>query len=260
MNGTYLNIVLEISADDLESFPLGKALILSTLFPNEAKVSTMSFKIKRTVENKDIVPSKQLMEFHCGFRRFPCKPIFSSETNPGANTEKYKYNRFLHPDNPSVATIYGPIIFAPCKILCFTEKSMKSGTADSIVATGSVMPPNPLKCILKRIVLTGYPLRIHKKKATIRYMFFNPTDIKYFKPVELQTKGGLRGHIKQALGTHGLMKCTFNDYLKHHDVIIMPLFRRVFPVWYPRTWDAKAVIEEKHKTFDAEEEKDTMTD
>jgi pre-rRNA-processing protein TSR1 len=179
-------LVLEVSpTDKVENFPVGKALILSTLFPNEAKVSTMSFKIKRTVENKDIVPSKQLMEFHCGFRRFECKPIFSSETNPGAATEKYKFNRFLHPDQPSIATIYSPIIFAPCKILCFTESSMKSGKADSIVAVGQVLAPNPLKCILKRIVLTGYPLRVHKKKATIRYMFFNPTDIKYFKPVQL---------------------------------------------------------------------------
>jgi len=185
LHGTYLNVVLEITSEDLESFPLGKALILSTLFPNEAKVSTMSFKIMRTIENKDVVPSKQLMEFHCGFRRFPCKPIFSAETNPGAATEKYKFKRFLHADDTTIATIYAPIIFAPCKVLCFTQKSMRSGLASSIVATGTVLPPNPLKVILKRIVLTGYPLRVHKKKATIRYMFFNPTDIKYFKPVEL---------------------------------------------------------------------------
>lgn len=58
----------------------------------------MSFKIKRTIENKDVVPSKQLMEFHCGFRRFACKPIFALETNPGSLTEKYKFNRFLHAD------------------------------------------------------------------------------------------------------------------------------------------------------------------
>lgn len=166
---------------------MGKALVLSTLFPTEMKLSTMSFKIRRTIENKEVVPSKQLMEFHCGFRRFPCKPIFAAETNPGANTEKWKFNRFLHTDTdvPSIATIYAPIAFAPSKVMCFTEASLKSGDCSTIVATGVAMPPNPLKCILKRIVLTGYPLRVHKKKATIRYMFFNPTDIKYFKPVEL---------------------------------------------------------------------------
>lgn len=120
LNGTYLTIVLEIDSTDVDLLPLGKALVLSTLFPNEAKLSTMSFKIKRTVENKDIVPSKTLMEFHCGFRRFPCRPIFSSETNPGASTEKYKFNRFLHLQDQAIATIYSPIIFAPCKVLCFT--------------------------------------------------------------------------------------------------------------------------------------------
>lgn len=117
-------------------FTVGKAIILSTLFQNETKLSTMSFKVKRTVENKDVVPSKELMELHCGFRRFACKPIFSSETNPGSATEKYKYNRFLHVDQPTIATIYCPIIFAPCKVLLFSEKSIKSQTCDNIVATG----------------------------------------------------------------------------------------------------------------------------
>jgi pre-rRNA-processing protein TSR1 len=93
-------------------------------------------------------------------------------------------------------------------------------------------------------------------------MFFNPSDIRYFKPVELQTKAGLRGHIKQALGTHGLMKCTFNDYIKHSDVVIMPLYRRIFPVWFPRSWDPHAPLELGNKTeqFDAEEDKNTMAD
>jgi pre-rRNA-processing protein TSR1 len=57
----------------------------------------------------------------------------------------------------------------------------------NIVATGIAMNPDPLKIILKRIILTGYPLKCHKKRATVRYMFFNPEDIKYFRPVELYT-------------------------------------------------------------------------
>lgn len=93
---------------------------------------------------------------------------------------------------PAVATAICPIIFSPCKVLCFTEKSLQSGSVDITVATGVVMPPNPLKVILKRIILTGYPLKCHKKKAVVRYMFFEPKDIKYFKPVELYTKNGLK--------------------------------------------------------------------
>jgi pre-rRNA-processing protein TSR1 len=56
-----------------------------------------------------------------------------------------------------------------------------------IVASGVTMAPDPLKVILKRIILTGYPLKCHKKKCVVRWMFIDPKDIKYFKPVELYT-------------------------------------------------------------------------
>lgn len=88
-------------------------------------------------------------------------------------------------------------------------------------------------------------------------MFFNPKDVKYFKPVELYTKFGLRGHIKSSLGTHGLMKCVFNDHIKQADTICMPLYRRVYPVWYEKTWNINAQEQVKAKDFkfdkDAEE-------
>jgi len=143
--------------------------------------------------------------------------------------------RFLRKDITVVATAYCPIIYQPCKIISFTKRD--GPVAMDIVASGMVLPPDPLKIILKRVILTGYPLRCHKKKATIRYMFFDPKDIKYFKPVELYTQAGLRGHIKSSLGTHGLMKCHFNDFLKHSDTVCMPLYRRVYPKWYEKTWN-----------------------
>ena len=152
----------------------------------------MHFKLNRTTENKEPLPSKMKMEFHCGFRRMTLQPIFSAETNPGSATEKLKFLRFMRDDMPAVATAICPIVFAPCKVICFTENSIKSESVDIVAATGSVMPPNPLKVILKRIILTGYPLKCHKKKCVARYMFFEPKDIKYFKPVEIYTKNGLK--------------------------------------------------------------------
>ena len=44
----------------------------------------------------------------------------------------------------------------------------------------------------------------------------------------------------------------------------MPLFRRVFPVWYPRTWDQNASLDTEKDNYDADEEnkeaEDVMTD
>lgn len=194
LNGTYVTIVLEIPKDSGDSslFTLSQQVTLSTLFPHETKLSTMHFKLNRTTENKEPIPSKTRMEFHCGFRRMTLQPILSAETNPGSSTEKLKFLRFMRDDMPAVATAICPIVFAPCKVLVFTENSIKSNSVDIVAATGTVMPPNPLKVILKRIILTGYPLKCHKKKCVARYMFFEPKDIKYFKPVEVYTKNGLK--------------------------------------------------------------------
>lgn len=260
LGGTYVNIVLEVpkSVDAATAFKLNQSIIASTLFPHECKLSVMHFKLKRTLENKDSVPSKTLMEFHAGFRRVQLKPSFSLETNPGAATEKYKYSRFLRDDCTLVASAICPIIFAPCKVIAFTEKSINDPTPSAIVATGVVMPPNPMRIILKRIILTGYPLRCHKKKGVIRYMFFEPKDIKWFKPVEVYTKNGLRGHIKSSLGMHGLMKCVFNDFLKQNDVVCMPLYKRIFPEWHEKAWNPEAIeqIKPKKEVFDKDMEVD----
>jgi hypothetical protein len=39
---------------------------------------------------------------------------------------------------------------------------------------GTFMNPDTTRIIAKRVILTGHPFKVHKKTATIRYMFFNP--------------------------------------------------------------------------------------
>lgn len=60
-------------------------------------------------------------------------------------------------------------------------------------------------------------------------MFWNADDVKYFKPIELVTKNGLKGHIKEPIGTHGRMKCIFNEHIKNSDIVCLNLYKRVFP-------------------------------
>ncbi len=43
-----------------------------------------------------------------------------------------------------------------------------------LVAAGSLFSVDPDRVVLKKIVLTGVPYKIHKKGAVIKHMFYHP--------------------------------------------------------------------------------------
>jgi len=141
----------------------------------------------------------------------------------------HKFERYLRHGDTSVATIYGPIVFGkqPCTLLRETEDP----ESPELVASGSFMNPDAQRIVAKRIILTGHPFKVHKKTATVRYMFFNSEDIRYYAPVQLHTKHGRTGHIRESLGTHGYFKAHFDGPITQMDTICMSLYKRMYPRW-----------------------------
>jgi len=181
--------------------------------------------IRKHATCESTIKAKERLLFQVGFRRFYACPIFSQHTNG----DKHKYERFLPSGNVSVvASVFAPAIFPPAPVLVFRELS---DGESQLVAVGSVLSANPDRIVVKRIVLSGHPCRIRKRAAVVRYMFFNRDDITWFKPLELRTKYGRRGHISEPLGTHGHMKCVFNAPVNSQDTVLMNLYKRVFPKW-----------------------------
>jgi len=223
--GCYVTIhIADVPIAFMEHYSPGMPVVMFGLLPHEQRMSVVHFIIKRTANNNEPIKSKERMIFHVGYRRFAACPIYSQHTN----ADKHKYERFLRNECTVIATVYAPIIFPVASVLMFKEQD--SGQHE-LIATGSVLSVNPDRIITKRIVLSGHPLKINTRSAVIRYMFFNREDIHWFKPVELRTKYGRRGHIKEPLGTHGHMKVVFDKPLKSMDTVLMQLYKRVFPKW-----------------------------
>ena len=52
--------------------------------------------------------------------------------------------------------------------------------APQLVAMGTFLNPDTTRIVAKRVVLTGHPFKVHKKTATVRYMFFNSGSLPFF--------------------------------------------------------------------------------
>jgi len=114
----------------------------------------------------------------------------------------------------------------PCPLLVF--KRLENGRL-ILVATGSLGSVDPDRIILKKVILTGLPIRVRKRFGVVKHLFYDPQDVRWFKPAELVTKFGLRGHIREPVGTHGLLKAIFSGPITQNDTVMLILYKRVFP-------------------------------
>ena len=236
-------VTIHISNVPKEVMEHQDVLVVFGLLPHEHKMSVMHYVIKKHQSFTEPIKAKERLIFHTGYRKFYNQPIFSQHTTG----TKFKSERFLPKEGVCVATVFAPVMFPPAPVLVFTEDYR-------LVATGTVYKCDPDRVVVKKIMLSGHPYKINKKSVVARYMFFNREDIMWFKPVEVHTKYGRHGHIREPLGTHGHMKCIFDGQIKAQDTICMSLYKRVFPKWCydPLVGESGAIV--GHTLDDNEED------
>lgn len=201
------------------------------LLQHETKMSLLNFTVNKSSSYTEPVANKDELVFFTGIRTFRSCPIIS---DCAPNVDKHKNERFMTTGDRCTFSVYALISHPPIPLLCFKEESSEDKMGEGstkLVATGLLNSVDPDRIVLKRIVLTGYPYKVHKSRAYVRYMFHNPEDIKWFSPLELWTKYGRRGKIKEPVGTHGTMKCMFDGVVQQRDTICLSLYKRVFPKW-----------------------------
>ena len=141
----------------INNFPIGNMnpdlpIILSSLLPHERKLSVINFKLERWGNTEEKISSKEPICIHYGFRRVICKPIYSEDSN----LDKSKYLREFKDAGHVIASIYAPVTFPVCNAIVFKECM----EGPKLVAVGSLLSFDPKRLIIKRILLTGYPLKV----------------------------------------------------------------------------------------------------
>ncbi|KAI9706338.1 MAG: hypothetical protein M1836_003343 [Candelina mexicana] len=207
-----------------------------SLHRHEHKRAVVNYSITLSSDYPSPIKSKEDIIMQCGPRRFTINPLFSQTGNTRNNV--HKFDRFLHPGRTAMATFIAPLTWGPVPTLFFKATSanvdkMATDTAQNpqfqLIGTGTSQAPDHSRVIAKRVILTGHPYKIHKKLVTVRYMFFNTEDVAWFKALQLWTRRGRSGYIKESLGTHGYFKATFDSKINPQDAVGVSLYKRVFP-------------------------------
>jgi len=220
--GSYITLHIDkVPLSYAKNYDPKKPYVVGGLFKYENKMSVLQFTITKHPTYEPPVQSKDSLIFHVGIRRYSCQPVYSV-MSPGC--PKQKFERFLQPSRPSCATTYGPVTFHSNPLIVFSPEG-------ELVATGSLHGVDPDRIVVKKIIITGKPYKVHRRGAVIRDMFHFPEDANWFRPVELWTKHGKVGHIKESVGTHGDIKCLFDNPLLQHDTVCLSLYKRIFPPW-----------------------------
>ncbi|KAE8441680.1 hypothetical protein EG329_004553 [Mollisiaceae sp. DMI_Dod_QoI] len=247
--GTRVHIHLRnVPASIKSSYRPSQPLNLFSLLRHEHKRAVLNFNITLSSDYPSPIKSKEELIMHCGPRRFAINPLFSQGgTTPN---DVHKFDRYIHPGASATATFVAPLTWGSVPTLFFrrnaTDDTMDEDTAQlplTLIATGTSLPPSSSRVIAKRIILTGHPYKIHKKLVTIRYMFFNREDVEWFKALQLWTKRGRSGFIKESLGTHGYFKATFDGKINPQDSVGVSLYKRMWPR-NARAWNPAVDLEE----------------
>jgi pre-rRNA-processing protein TSR1 len=106
-------------------------------------------------------------------------------------------------------------------------------TICELVASGSVMSVDPDRVIVKKIILSGVPVKVKNRYAVVKQMFYFPEDVKVLVCVLCCI---LSGRLRWCFFGCAVVQASGGvDEVWSHwkDTVCMSLYKRVFPKWGP---------------------------
>ncbi|XP_066589377.1 ribosome biogenesis protein BMS1 homolog [Prorops nasuta] len=198
-------------------------LIIGGLLHGEENIGYVQTRIKKHRWYSRILKSRDPLILSVGWRRFQTLPIFSKlEDNMRNRMLKYT------PEHVACMThFWGPITPQGTGVLAIQNVATRE-PGFRIAATGSIVELNKSTQIVKKLKLTGVPLKIYKKTAFIKDMFNSSLEVAKFEGARIKTVSGIRGQIKKAVSKpEGCFRATFEDKILLSDIIFCRTWYKV---------------------------------
>ncbi|KAH6907699.1 GTP binding protein [Coprinopsis sp. MPI-PUGE-AT-0042] len=228
--GQYVRILLSsLPCEFIENFDATYPIILGGLLPAEEKFGYVQVRIKRHRWFGKTLKNNDPLILSLGWRRFQTIPIYSLDDH-SIRMRMLKYTpEHMH----CYATFYGPASLPNTGFCAFN--SLSSGTAGfRVSATGVVLDIDRSVKIVKKIKLTGTPVKVWKNTAFIRGMFGSALEVARFEGASVKTVSGIRGVVKKAVNKaegagEGTFRGTFEDKILKSDIVFLRAWYTVQP-------------------------------
>lgn len=142
--------------------------------------------------------------------------------------ERHRYRALKYTPEHShcIASLYGPV--TPPATGCIAVQTVTDRTSNfRIAATGVVLELDKTADIVKKLKLTGHPMKVFKNTAFVKNMFTSKLEVARFEGAAVRTVSGIRGQIKKAIkAPPGAYRATFEDKILMSDIVFLR-------AWYP---------------------------
>ncbi|XP_052262735.1 ribosome biogenesis protein BMS1 homolog isoform X1 [Dreissena polymorpha] len=229
--GMYVRVEIHnVPCEFVTNFDPTFPVILGGLLSVENNVGYVQTRFKKHRWHKRILKTQNPLIFSLGWRRFQSMPLYSIQDHNMRNRLLKYTPEHMH----CHASFWGPI--TPQGTGLLAVENVAQVTADfRIAGTGVVQELDKSMQIVKKLKLTGTPLKIYNKTAFIQGMFNSSLEVAKFEGASVRTVSGIRGQIKKASKTpEGSYRATFEDKILLSDIVFL---RSWYPVEVPQFYN-----------------------